>query len=108
MVEKRLEESRVALQHLEMQLINVACDDPGAKPYCYQKTLIAAQRPFRSVPLVVIFVVFAQLKVCSVVNRLLPCFLPPGYRCRDWHADGAAHPAGAPGRKGPRARSAAR
>lgn len=31
-VEKRLEESRVALQHLEMQLINVACDDPGAKP----------------------------------------------------------------------------
>ena len=28
-VEKRVEESRVALQHLEMHLINVACDDPG-------------------------------------------------------------------------------
>lgn len=42
-VEKRLEESRVALQHLEMQLINVACDDPGAKAYRYQKTLITAR-----------------------------------------------------------------
>ncbi len=30
MVDKRLEESRVALQYLEMQLINTACDDPGA------------------------------------------------------------------------------
>lgn len=29
-VEKRLEEGRAALQHLEMGLINVACDDPGA------------------------------------------------------------------------------
>lgn len=29
MVEKRLEESRVALQHLEMALINTACDDSG-------------------------------------------------------------------------------
>lgn len=29
MVEKRLEESRVALQHLEMALINTACDDAG-------------------------------------------------------------------------------
>lgn len=26
----RLEEGRVALQHLEMFLLNVACDDPGA------------------------------------------------------------------------------
>ncbi|GFR52505.1 hypothetical protein Agub_g15080 [Astrephomene gubernaculifera] len=29
-IERRLEDSSVALQHLEMQLINVACDDPGA------------------------------------------------------------------------------
>ena len=29
-VEKWLEEGRATLQHLEMQLINVACDDPGA------------------------------------------------------------------------------
>ncbi len=29
-VEKRLEEGRAPLQHLEMHLINVACDDPGA------------------------------------------------------------------------------
>lgn len=29
-IEKRLEDSSVALQHLEMALINVACDDPGA------------------------------------------------------------------------------
>lgn len=29
-IEKRLEDSAVALQHLEMALINVACDDPGA------------------------------------------------------------------------------
>ncbi|KAK9841198.1 hypothetical protein WJX74_001758 [Apatococcus lobatus] len=29
-VEKRLEEGRATLQHLEMHLINVACDDPGA------------------------------------------------------------------------------
>lgn len=29
-VEKRLEDGRVVLQHLEMHLINVACDDPGA------------------------------------------------------------------------------
>ncbi len=29
-VEKRLEDGRGALQHLEMHLINVACDDPGA------------------------------------------------------------------------------
>jgi hypothetical protein len=28
--EARLEEGRVALQHLEMFLLNVACDDPGA------------------------------------------------------------------------------
>ncbi|GLC41576.1 hypothetical protein PLESTM_001216400 [Pleodorina starrii] len=28
-IERRLEDSSVALQHLEMQLINVACDDPG-------------------------------------------------------------------------------
>jgi hypothetical protein len=28
--ESRLEEGRVALQHLEMFLLNVACDDPGA------------------------------------------------------------------------------
>lgn len=28
-MERRLEDSCVALQHLEMQLINVACDDPG-------------------------------------------------------------------------------
>ena len=28
-VEKRIEEGRVILQHLEMQLLNVACDDPG-------------------------------------------------------------------------------
>jgi hypothetical protein len=28
-IEKRLEESRVALQHLEMNFINTACDDPG-------------------------------------------------------------------------------
>ena len=29
-VDKRLEEGRATLQHLEMHLINVACDDPGA------------------------------------------------------------------------------
>eukprot|EP00955_Chlamydomonas_euryale_P017647 188644-Chlamydomonas_euryale.AAC.2 len=29
-IDKRLDESRVALQHLEMQLLNTACDDPGA------------------------------------------------------------------------------
>jgi hypothetical protein len=29
-VEKRLEEGRCVLQHLEVHLINVACDDPGA------------------------------------------------------------------------------
>ncbi|KAK9806100.1 hypothetical protein WJX72_001362 [[Myrmecia] bisecta] len=29
-VEKKLDEGRAVLQHLEMQLINVACDDPGA------------------------------------------------------------------------------
>lgn len=29
-VEQRLENGRAVLQHLEMQLINVACDDPGA------------------------------------------------------------------------------
>ncbi|GAX74273.1 hypothetical protein CEUSTIGMA_g1722.t1 [Chlamydomonas eustigma] len=29
-IEKRLEESRVALQHLEMNLMNTGCDDPGA------------------------------------------------------------------------------
>ncbi|GLI67376.1 hypothetical protein VaNZ11_011557 [Volvox africanus] len=29
-IERRMEDSSVALQHLEMQLINVACDDPGA------------------------------------------------------------------------------
>lgn len=29
-IDKRLEDSAVALQHLEMALINVACDDPGA------------------------------------------------------------------------------
>jgi hypothetical protein len=29
MIEKRMEENRVAIQHLEMQLVNVACDDPG-------------------------------------------------------------------------------
>jgi hypothetical protein len=29
-VEKRLEDGRAALQHLEMFLISVACDDPGA------------------------------------------------------------------------------
>ncbi len=28
-IEKRVEETRVALQHLEMHLINTACDDPG-------------------------------------------------------------------------------
>lgn len=29
-IDKRLEDGRAALQHLEMALINVACDDPGA------------------------------------------------------------------------------
>ncbi|KAG1660965.1 hypothetical protein FOA52_005590 [Chlamydomonas sp. UWO 241] len=29
-IDKRLEELRVALQHLEMHLLNCACDDPGA------------------------------------------------------------------------------
>jgi hypothetical protein len=29
-IEGRLEEGRVALQHLELFLVNVACDDPGA------------------------------------------------------------------------------
>lgn len=29
-VDKRIEESRVALQHLEMHLLNASCDDPGA------------------------------------------------------------------------------
>jgi hypothetical protein len=29
-VDKRLDEGRAALQHLEMFLISVACDDPGA------------------------------------------------------------------------------
>lgn len=29
-VEKRLEEGRTCLAHLELALINVACDDPGA------------------------------------------------------------------------------
>ncbi len=29
-VDKRLDEGRAALHHLEMQLINVACDDPGS------------------------------------------------------------------------------
>lgn len=29
-IEKRMEDGRAALQHLEMALINVACDDPGA------------------------------------------------------------------------------
>lgn len=29
-VEQRLEDGKAALQHLEMFLINVACDDPGA------------------------------------------------------------------------------
>ena len=29
-VEKRLEEGRACLAHLELALINVACDDPGA------------------------------------------------------------------------------
>ena len=29
-MEKRVEENRVALQHLEVHLINTACDDPGA------------------------------------------------------------------------------
>lgn len=29
-MEKRLEEGRAALQHLELHLINVACDDSGA------------------------------------------------------------------------------
>jgi hypothetical protein len=28
-IEGRLEEGRVALQHLEVLLVNVACDDPG-------------------------------------------------------------------------------
>lgn len=28
-IDKRLDDSRVALQHLEMMLMNVACDDPG-------------------------------------------------------------------------------
>ena len=28
-IEKRTEETRVALQHLEMNFINTACDDPG-------------------------------------------------------------------------------
>ena len=28
-MEKRVEETRVALQHLEMHFINAACDDPG-------------------------------------------------------------------------------
>lgn len=30
LVDKRLADGRAALQHLEMGLINVACDDPGA------------------------------------------------------------------------------
>lgn len=29
-IEKKLEDSRVVLQHLEMHLLNTACDDPGA------------------------------------------------------------------------------
>ena len=29
-VEKRLEDGRAALAHLELALVNVACDDPGA------------------------------------------------------------------------------
>lgn len=29
-VDKRLQEGRASLQHLEMHLINLACDDPGA------------------------------------------------------------------------------
>ena len=29
-IDKQLEDGRAALQHLEMALINVACDDPGA------------------------------------------------------------------------------
>jgi hypothetical protein len=29
-IEGRLEEGRVALQHLDLFLVNVACDDPGA------------------------------------------------------------------------------
>lgn len=28
-MERRLEEGRVALQHLEVMLLNVGCDDPG-------------------------------------------------------------------------------
>ncbi len=28
-IEKRMEETRVVVQHLEMQLLNAACDDPG-------------------------------------------------------------------------------
>lgn len=42
MVEKRLEESRVALQHLEMQLINVACDDPGEQHCCSSSNVHAS------------------------------------------------------------------
>ncbi len=30
LIEKRLDEGRAALQHLEMFVVNVACDDPGA------------------------------------------------------------------------------
>jgi len=30
-IEKKVEEARVALQHLEMHLINTACDDPGER-----------------------------------------------------------------------------
>jgi hypothetical protein len=29
-MDRRLEDSAVVLQHLEMQLLNIACDDPGA------------------------------------------------------------------------------
>lgn len=35
-MDRRLEDGAVVLQHLEMFLINVACDDPGRCIYCLQ------------------------------------------------------------------------
>lgn len=72
-VETRLEEGRVALQHLELFLVNVACDDPGAAigsqlvlPLLQVRMWLRAYRWWR-----------CGVKACSLALGLVACGRAP-------------------------------
>ena len=89
-IDKLLEDGRAALQHLEMALINVACDDPGAAigaqlvlPLLQvQPTCSACQQPLLRATGITNF----QAELAYLRYAVWPRFLCSHERCATWSA----------------------